>query len=131
ITGPLAEAERVLAQLRRVPAEIIDRVPGGAALVALTEVMALSYSGDIVATERLLRQRIADAEAHAPETVGMWEYAYGFSELFAGDAATAYALADAAASHLRWRDTTGVLPAAQALAAAAASATGRAEQAEQ
>src|SRR5690606_8952844 len=58
ITGPLSEAERVLAQLRRVPDDIIELVPGGAALVELTEVMALSYSGDIVATQQQLRRRI-------------------------------------------------------------------------
>lgn len=128
ITGPLSEADRVLAQLHRIPPEIIERVPGAAALIALTEIMALSYSGDIAATHRRLHRQIAHATTHAPETLGMWEYALGFSELLSGDAERALVMAQAATAHLRWRDSTGLIPAAHALAGAAASVTGRYEE---
>lgn len=124
ITGPLDEAHRVLAQLRRVPEEIIDLVPGGAALITLTEIMALSNSGDIITTQHRLRQKIGEVSARAPQSLGQWEYALGFSELLSGDASEAYTLAMSAVEHLEWRDATGLLPAAQALAAASAQATG-------
>ncbi|MGO3147398.1 MAG: BTAD domain-containing putative transcriptional regulator [Leucobacter sp.] len=131
LTGPLAEAVRSLTQLREVPSDIIDRIPGGQTLIELTAVMALSYSGDVVATQRRLRSRIAEAESEAPETVGTWEYAQGFIELFSGDAERAYEIACSAVKHLRWRDASGLISAARALAAAAARATGRAEESEQ
>lgn len=124
ITGPLDEAHRVLAQLAEVPDELIGLVPGGEDLVALTEIMAVSYSGDMVTTRRLLHHRIAEARTRAPESLGQWEYALGFAELFSGDTAEAHALAASAVDSLGWRDTTGLLPAAQALRAASAQATG-------
>lgn len=124
ITGPLDEAHRVLAQLRQVPDEIIDLVPGGAALITLTEIMAVSNSGDIITTQHRLRQKIAEASRRAPESLGQWEYALGFSELLSGEASEAYTLAISAIQHLEWRDASGLLPAAQALAAAGAQATG-------
>ncbi|MBH0109167.1 AAA family ATPase [Salinibacterium sp. NG22] len=124
ITGPLDEAHRVLAQLHQVPEEIIDLVPGGAALITLTEIMALSNSGDVVAAQHRLRKKIVEASARAPESLGQWEYALGFSELLSGDASQAYTLALSAVEHLEWRDATGLLPAAQALTAASALAAG-------
>jgi len=124
ITGPLDEAHRVLAQLHQIPDEIIDVVPGGAALITLTEIMALSNSGDIVAAQHRLRRKIVEVSARSPESLGQWEYALGFSELLSGDASQAYTLALSAVEHLEWRDATGLLPAAQALTAASAQAAG-------
>jgi DNA-binding SARP family transcriptional activator len=121
ITGPLDEAHRVLAQLDRVPREVLELVPGGTTLVALTEAMALSYSGDFAATQQVLRKRFAEARTLAPESLGEWEYALGFGELLSGDATRAHALALSAVEHLEWRDTSGLLPAAQALRAAASA----------
>ncbi|MBF6618692.1 MAG: AAA family ATPase, partial [Patulibacter sp.] len=125
ITGPLREADDVLPALRRLPAEHLAAVPGGHSLIGLTEIMALSYTGDVLATRRRLRQRIADARQHEPESLGIWEYALGLLELLSADAEEAYALGRSAAKHLAWRDSTGLLPAAQALIGAAAAATGR------
>lgn len=130
ITGPLDDAERALARLRRVPREALDLVPGGASLVDLTEVMALSNTGDVVATRHRLEQAITDATARAPASLGTWEYTLGFVELLSGDAARARSLGAAASAHLEWRDTTGLLPAARALTGAAAQATGYAATAE-
>src|SRR5699024_182483 len=73
----------------------------------------------------LLRQKIAEAQTRSPEALGQWEYALGFSELLSGDAAEAHELACDAVEHLEWRDTTGLLPAAQALRAASAHVVGR------
>ena len=129
ITGPLDEAQRVLELLGRMPKAAIELVPGGASLIDLTEVMALSNTGDVVSTESRLRHKISEAQSLAPETLGMWEYALGFSELLAGDAARARAHAESAVTHLKWRDLTGLLPAATALTAAAAEATGHGSQA--
>src|SRR5690606_38012626 len=81
ITGPLDDAERALARLRELPAHIIELVPGGAALIELTEIMALSNTGDVTATRQRLKHAIAAAESLAPESLGAWEYALGFSEL--------------------------------------------------
>lgn len=125
ITGPLREADDVLPALRRLPVEHLAAVPGGRSLIELTEIMALSYTGDVLATRRRLRQRIEDASRREPESLGMWEYALGLLELLSADAEEAYALGRSAASHLAWRDSTGLLPAAQALIGAAAAATGR------
>lgn len=127
ITGPLREAERTLLRLRSVSAEFIERVPGGASLIELTEIMALSNTGDLIAARHRLRKAITAAQTHSPETLGMWEYALGFSELLSGDLERCYALATSASEHLQWRDITGLLPAARALAGAAACATGRAD----
>lgn len=124
ITGPLEEAHRVLAQLRQMPGDMIDLVPGGTALITLTEIMAVSYSGDLVSAQRMLRQNITKASSQAPESLGDWEYALAFSEMLSGDTADAYTLAGAAVEHLQWRDTTGLLPAAHALRAAGAQVTG-------
>ena len=131
ITGPLYEAHRVLTQLNRVPREIIGLVPGGETLIALTETMAVSYSGDLVTTQQLLREKIEEANTRAPESLGEWEYALGFSELLSGDAIEAHAIAVAAVGHLEWRDTTGLLPAALALRAASAEVTGHRDAASQ
>lgn len=130
ITGPLDDAETALLRLRRIPRDILDLVPGGASLIALTEIMALSNSGDVVATRRRLRQMITAAEGRAPESLGTWEYALGLTELLSGDAEAAYSLAVAAAAHLEWRDTSGLLPAARTLAGAAAHATSRSSAAQ-
>ncbi len=125
ITGPLEDAQRVLFKLRNTPDEIIELVPGGAALIELTEIMALSNSGDVLATRQQLEKTIARARESAPETLGMWEYALGFSHLLSGDTGQAYEFGQSAVGHLAWRDAAGLLPAAQALAAAGAQATGR------
>ncbi|WP_202862498.1 AfsR/SARP family transcriptional regulator [Antricoccus suffuscus] len=129
ITGPLEDAQRVLLRLREVPDDIIDLVPGGAALIELTEIMALSNTGDVIATRRRLEETITQTTEQAPEALGMWEYALGFSHLLSGDSKRAYEIGQSAAAHLAWRDAAGLLPAAQALAAAAAQANGRTTEA--
>lgn len=125
ITGPLQDAHSALARLRRVPGELIARLPGGASLIELTEIMALSNTGDVVATRNRLDWMIARATSQDAETLGIPEYALGFLELFSGDAGRALTWSRSAVEHLRWRDTAGLLPAAHALAAGAARATGR------
>lgn len=125
ITGPLDDAELALTRLRELPDEIVELIPGGASLIELTEIMALSNTGDVRAVRSRLTGAIADASVRAPETLGSWEYALGFSELLSGEAEQAYTLAVSAAAHLEWRDPSGLLPAALALTGAAARATGR------
>lgn len=125
ITGPLSDTEAILAQLRRMPAETLELVPGASSLIELTEIMALSNTGDVLAAGRRLEQKIASAQEAGEESLGVWEYALGLSELLSGDAERSHALAMAAVSHLQWRDTAGLLPAARALAVASARATGR------
>ena len=129
ITGPLDEAIRILTRLHHVPADLIALIPGGASLIEITATMALSNTGDIKAAQRRLRQAITAAETHAPESLGTWEYALAISELFTGDVEHADMVATAAVAHLQWRDTTGMLPAALALAGATALATERADEA--
>ncbi|MBK0419865.1 AAA family ATPase [Leucobacter sp. CSA1] len=125
ISGPLHETEVLLPRMREVPAELLGLVPGGDSLIELTEIMALSYSGDVLATRRRLARAIAHSQENRPESLGIWEYALGFLEFLSADAERAHALAQASVSHLGWRDSAGLLPAAHALAAAAAVATGR------
>ena len=125
ITGPLTDTETALALLRRVPVEVIQTVPGGTALIELTTVMAISNTGDMAATRHRLLGLISDAEGQGAASLGAWEYALGLSELLSGDAERAYALGVSASAHLEWRDITGLLPAARALAGAAAHATNR------
>lgn len=124
ITGPHSDAERAIARLRHVPEEIIAAVPGGSTLVELTEIMALSNTGDVLSTRDRLQEKITYAATHGPEPLGAWEYALGFTELLAGDAKRARELGEAASIHLNWRDDTGLLPAARALAGAATHACG-------
>lgn len=130
IRGPLADAHWVLVRLGSVPAEIISMVPGGAAVVALTEIMALSNSGDMVTAHRLLQDKLAQANTEASESLGMWEYALGFTELLSGSTERAHDYAVAAVEHLRWRDPTGSLPAALALSAASLEGCGRRAEAQ-
>lgn len=125
ITGPLEDAQAALVRLHQVPDEVIGRVPGGAALLELTEIMTISNSGDMVASRDRLNRAISYADLTGAESIGAWEYALGFSELMSGDAQRAYDLAVLASTHLEWRDFSGLLPAARALAGAAAHATGR------
>lgn len=129
ITGPLRETTLLLPRLREVPTEFLALIPGGDTLIELTEIMASSYSGDVLATRRRLTQVIAFARENKPESLGIWEYALGFLELLSADAEQAYSLGQGAVSHLEWRDSTGLLPAAHALTAAAAIATGRSVEA--
>lgn len=125
ITGPLDDAVNVLSRLHRAPAEILALVPGSQVLIELTAIMALSNTGDVTAAQRRLRAAIDAAQQHAPESLGAWEYALGFSELLSGDVEHAFDIATAAVAHLEWRDPTGLLPAALALVGAAACVTGR------
>ncbi len=125
ISGPLHETTALLPRMRQLPPEVLALVPGGDSLIELTEIMALSYSGDAFATRRRLTQAIALSRESRPESLGIWEYALGFLEFLSADAEEAYSLGRAAVVHLGWRDSTGLLPAAHALTAAAAIATGR------
>ncbi|MFC6326050.1 LuxR C-terminal-related transcriptional regulator [Microbacterium koreense] len=125
ITGPLQETVVLLPRMREVPAEHLALVPGGDSLIDLTEIMALSYSGDVLATRRRLTQSIEYARESRPESLGIWNYALGFLEFLSADAERAHSAARAAVCDLAWRDSTGLLPAAHALAAAAAVACGR------
>lgn len=125
ISGPLRETTILLPRMQEVPAEFLALVPGGDSLIELTEIMALSYSGDVLATRRRLTQAIASSQENEPESLGIWEYALGFLEFLSSDPEEAHRLGQAAVSHLAWRDSTGLLPAAHALTAAAAIATGR------
>lgn len=125
ITGPLRDADVAIAQLNDVPQEHLDLVPGGSGLVDLIKIMALSHTGDVVAARHALELRIAESDARSPETLGIWEYALGFTELLAGDAERADTLARRAVTHLAWRDIAGLLPTAHALAGAAAECVGR------
>lgn len=128
ISGPLDDAERLLPDLRRIPDEVLALVPGGASLIDLAEVMALSYSGDVLATRRSIQEAIASAGSQKPESLGAWEYALGVLELFSADADVAHQAAQSATVHLDWRDAAGLLPAAYALTGAAALAAGRTAQ---
>lgn len=128
VTGPWADTQRHLDRLRGLPTTAVAMMPGGAALLDLTEAMALSYTGDIVATRERITERIGAVARDAPETLGTWEYALGVVELFCSEAEAAYTVATDAAVHLAWRDPVGLLPAARALVGAAAHATGRAAE---
>ncbi|WP_159621345.1 LuxR C-terminal-related transcriptional regulator [Ruania rhizosphaerae] len=125
IAGPLQETGQLLNQLRRIPAEVLLAAPGGAMLAELAGVMALSFTGDVVATRGRLEELLGASDELPPEAVGTWEYALGFVELLSADAERSYELAVAATQHLAWRDPAGLLPAAQALTGAAALTTGR------
>lgn len=125
ISGPLHETTLLLPRMKEVPAELLALMPGGDSLIELTEIMSLSYSGDVLATRRRLRQAIEFSRENKPESLGIWEYALGFLEFLSADAEQAYSLGQSAISHLGWRDSTGLLPAAHALTAAGAIATGR------
>ncbi|MEJ1089711.1 transcriptional regulator [Microbacterium sp. Mu-80] len=125
ITGPHDVAVRTLRRLHGAPAEVVARIPSGAELIELAEIMAVSNSGDVRAARRHLRSAIAEAHTDRPESLGAWEYALAFSDLLSGDMAHAHEVAVSAATHLRWRDPTGLLPAALALVDATARVIGR------
>lgn len=131
VTGPLAQAEPLVARLRALPPEVIALAPGAAALTELAAIMAVSYSGDIRATRHELEERIAASVREAPEMAGVWEYALGVAELFAADAAQAARVAQSAVRHLEWRDPLGLLAPATALRAAASEACGLEREAAQ
>ncbi|MGM7679102.1 BTAD domain-containing putative transcriptional regulator [Microbacterium sp. A94] len=130
VTGPLEEATLTLQRLHQAPAEIIALVPGGASLIELIAIMALSNTGDITAARRRFDRAIADTDVHAPEALGSWEYGLALIDLLCGNVHDAYEGAASAAVHLKWRDTSGLLPAALALAGATALAAGHAEEAD-
>lgn len=128
-TGHVDDATLILQRLHRAPDEIVALVPSGATLIGLISLMALSNTGDITATRRRFEHAVADAEVNAPESIGTWEYGLALADLLCGDVRNAYEVAVSAVAHLEWRDTTGVLPAARALAGGAALAVGRAAEA--
>lgn len=130
VTGPLEDATLSLQRLHHAPAEIIALVPGGESLIELIAIMALSNTGDITATRRRFDEAIADTDVHAPEALGSWEYGLALIDLLCGDVQDAYERAAAAAVHLEWRDTSGLFPAALALAGGTALAAGHADEAE-
>lgn len=129
VTGPLAETTVALRRLRNARPGLLALLPDGDLMVDLAEAMALSYSGDVVATRRRLTALHAEAQVDRPQSLGVWEYALGFLEFLSADAEGARELARSAVTHLAWRDSAGLLPAAQALAAASAVATGRSVEA--
>ncbi len=120
VTGPLEQAFELETRFRALPHEVVSTASGAAALMQLASVMALSYTGDILATRRSLEEQIHLTRRHAPEMTGTWEYALGVVELFAADATRAHTVASAAVDHLRWRDPFGLAPAAVALKGASA-----------
>ncbi|MGO2747302.1 BTAD domain-containing putative transcriptional regulator [Microbacterium sp.] len=130
VTGTVEDATLSLQRLHRAPREIIALVPGGASLIELIAIMALSNTGDITASRRRFEQAIADTEVNAPEALGSWEYGRALIDLLCGDVKEAYEGAAAAVQHLEWRDTSGLLPAALALAGATALAAGHSEEAD-
>ncbi|WP_417512342.1 BTAD domain-containing putative transcriptional regulator [Microbacterium sp.] len=130
ITGPIEEATLILQRLHRAPDDLIELVPGGAALIELLSIMALSNTGDITATRRRFDRALADAEVNSPEALGSWEYGLALIDLLCGDAHHAHDLATSAVQHLQWRDSSGLLPAALALAGAAAFAAGHTDEAD-
>lgn len=130
ISGPLEDAAQGMIRLRNTPATLIAAVPGAATLIDLTEAMLLSNTGDVLAAERHLERAISEARSSTPESLGVWEYALGFSKLFSSDTEHAHRLACDSVDHLKWRDVPGLLPAAIALAGATAQATGRVAEAD-
>jgi DNA-binding CsgD family transcriptional regulator len=125
LSGPLGEAERLLQLLAGVLPGHEEELPAATSLVGVGEVMALAYSGDIVAA-REVGERAHERDARdLPDMLGAWEYTLGIIELLSDDAARAAALADDAVAHLAWRDPVGVYPAAVALGVAASTALGR------
>ncbi|MGB3375820.1 MAG: BTAD domain-containing putative transcriptional regulator [Microbacterium sp.] len=130
VTGPIETASIALQRLKRVPAELIALVPGGASLIELISIMALSNTGDITATRRRFEAALADADSNAPEAIGAWEYGLALIDLLCGDVQHAHERSASAAAHLEWRDTSGLFPAALALAGATALAAGHADQAD-
>ncbi|MBN7793833.1 transcriptional regulator [Microbacterium esteraromaticum] len=115
VTGPHEGAVRTLRRLRGAPAEVIAAVPSGAELIELAEIMALSNSGDVRAARRRLLAAINEAHTDRPAALGAWEYALAFTDLLSGDVAHAHQVAVSAVAHLRWRDISGLLPAALTL----------------
>ncbi|GHC83752.1 hypothetical protein GCM10007079_25140 [Nocardiopsis terrae] len=130
ITGPLAEAEQLLRRLGEVLPGHRERLPAADQTTRLAGFMALSYTGDVIATRGALEQEIRSCALEDPQMRGTWEYALGLTELLTDDAERAHALAASAVRHLRWRDPMGLLPAALALASAACTAAGRPGEAE-
>ncbi|WP_304454816.1 LuxR family transcriptional regulator [Nocardiopsis sp. YSL2] len=125
ITGPLAEVEQLLRRLEKVLPGHREQLPAADQMTRLAEFMALSYTGDVIATRGALEQEIRSCTLDHPQMRGTWEYALGLTELLTDDAERAHALAASAVRHLRWRDPMGLLPAALALASAACIAAGR------
>ncbi|MGO2520559.1 MAG: BTAD domain-containing putative transcriptional regulator [Microbacterium sp.] len=130
VTGSLEDASVALKHLHGAPAEIIALVPGGASLIELIAIMALSNTGDITAARRRFERAIADTEANAPEALGSWEYGLALIDLLCGDVQDAYDGAASAVLHLEWRDSSGLFPAALALAGATALALDQVEEAD-
>lgn len=125
IAGPVQETAALLPAMKGIPESILTLVPGGHTLVRLAESMALSYSGDAVATRHYLDEMIDEARSSAPEELGTWEYTRGFLNLLTVGADSALEDAAAAVDHLSWRDPTGLLGAALALRGAALVALDR------
>ncbi|MFV2198630.1 LuxR C-terminal-related transcriptional regulator [Nocardiopsis sp. LOL_012] len=129
ITGPLEEVEQLLRRLEEVLPGHREQLPAADQMVRLAGFMALSYTGDTIATRAALEQELRTRALEHPQMRGTWEYALGLTELLTDDAEQARVLAESAVRHLRWRDPMGLLPAALALASAACTAVGRPVQA--
>src|SRR5690606_33148739 len=112
VTGPIETASITLKRLHRVPAELIALIPGGASLIELISIVALSNTGDITAARRRFDAAIAGADSTAPEAIGAWEYGLALIDLLCNDVHCAHAGAVSAAAHLEWRDTSGLFRAA-------------------
>lgn len=130
LSGPMAAAEDALSRLRDAPGDEVALMPGAGSLIDLARIMALSNSGDVVATRRELTRAIDHATRETPEMLGAWEYALAFADLFSADVTHAHRVARRAADHLAWRDPAGLWPAATALVCASASVLGRSGDAE-
>ena len=128
VTGPLQDAILTLQRLNLTPEELIAQVPGGAELIELIAIVALSNTGDLTASRRRFNRAITRTETGSSESLGSWEYGLALIDLLCDDVRRAYEGAESATRHLQWRDSSGLLPAATALAGAAALATGRAEE---
>ncbi|MBF6621046.1 MAG: hypothetical protein ITG02_12555 [Patulibacter sp.] len=104
-------------------------LPNAEDLLYLSRFLGRAFAGDLPAARALAEKQLQQRTDREDEQVGMWSYALGVAMLHTGYAQRTGELADAAITHLEWRDFTGLRPVARALKATALAQRARSAEA--
>ncbi len=114
MSGRVHEATAAIAAGRPLAARYADVLPFGDSLLDLSEFLVMVADGRIADARQFAEERRLNPFA---ESAGVWSYALTLIHLHGGRLHDAASFALLAVEQLRWRDFTGLLGAALALAA--------------
>lgn len=127
MSGRTSEAAQAVAAGRPLAAQHADVLPFADALLDLNQFLIDVGDGRIAEARCFAEQRRLDPFA---DSAGLWSYALALIHLHSGRLHDAHPLALLAVEQLRWRDFTGLLGPAIALAATVAAQLGEPAEAE-